>query len=147
MKRLLIIFALCIIGLLVSVTLAIEHYKAVAGIDDGLCLAENSVEGCGSVLESNYGTLFGVPVGIWGALYFLALILLLFLGAQELLGFKLIKISLSVLTGLGVVGSVAFVMIMAFVLKSVCFNCLTVHITNFITAGLIFYHINKSDNI
>jgi len=144
MKRFLLILGLCLIGLIMSVVLAVQHYQAVSG-DPGMCVADT--EGCGSVLNSDYSELFGIPVGTWGALYFLAVIAVLIIGAQGLVEFKLAKTGLLIIGALGAVGSIAFIGVMAFILHKICSNCMIVHTVNIVMVGLLVYHFQKSKGI
>jgi len=64
MKRKLILF-LSILGILLS-ALTIQSYYAT---DEGFCLTGG---GCDIVNKSKYSTFFGIPLGVFGILWFLA---------------------------------------------------------------------------
>jgi uncharacterized membrane protein len=78
--------------------------------------------GCGTVLNSQYSTIVGIPVALLGTFYYLGILFLaiLYLDRRQ-------KSALQVLvkfTWLGFFASIWFVGLMAFVIKALCLYCL-----------------------
>lgn len=71
--------------------------------------------GCETVLTSQFATIFGIPIALFGSLFFLTLIFLLLLGFLKY--FKLLILS-------GVLVSVILIYIQAFILHAFCQYCL-----------------------
>lgn len=106
------IIALC--GFIDATYLTIQHYM-------------NSIPPCAAgscelVLTSKYSQVFGVPVALGGSLYYLAvlvLVILYFDAKKEIY----LRIGLY-LTTAGLIASLAFLSLMAFVIKAYCQYCL-----------------------
>lgn len=73
--------------------------------------------GCEKVLTSQYATIFGIPLGVFGALFFLTLIVFLLLGFMKY--FKLLILA-------GVAVSLILLYLQAFVLHAYCQYCLLI---------------------
>ncbi len=108
-----LLFAL--LGFLDASYLTIEHYRGVVPP----CAI---VSGCETVTTSAYSVLFGIPVALLGALYYLMIIVLsiLYLDSKKE---KILKI-LARATVLGLLASAYFVYIQGFVLHAWCLYCL-----------------------
>ncbi len=80
------------------------------------------VEGCDTVTTSKYSEIFGIPVSLLGALYYLSIIVLttLFLD-KKYIGAIYIA---SLLTPLGLVASSYFMIVMFGILKALCIYCI-----------------------
>src|SRR5690242_14627079 len=63
------ITALCILGSLVSVYLVYEHYEE----NQSVCDINNTIS-CGIINKSAFSVLLGVPIAIFGVLWYLALL-------------------------------------------------------------------------
>lgn len=92
------------------------------------------LEGCDTVLQSEYSRLFGQSVALWGALYYGIIILLIavFLVRQR----KDILKSMVLLTALGSIMSVYFIFLQFFIIKAVCLYCLVSAGSSFLLFGL-----------
>lgn len=90
------------------------------------------LEGCGVVLTSEYSVIFGVPLALIGALYYLALVAMsvwyLDKGDRQALR-RIFKLSL-----LGFLISMALLYLQIFVLTAICIYCLT---SIFSTTGVL----------
>jgi uncharacterized membrane protein len=107
-------------------------FVAFIGFVDASYLAFNAVmniatpcvisEGCDAVTTSAYSRIFGIPVAILGAAYYLAV----FVASARLwqVGDMRIARFMPLLTAIGLVASVWFVSVQAFVLKAWCSFCL-----------------------
>lgn len=104
----LLIFSLA--GFFDSAYLTILHYKHV--------IPPCTISlGCEKVLTSQFATILGIPLGVFGSLFFLTLIFLLLLGLNKY--FKLLTLA-------GVVVSLVLLYIQAFILHAYCQYCLLV---------------------
>ncbi len=111
----LILLLLSLAGFFDSSYLTILHYK---NIIPPCTIAK----GCETVLTSQFSTIFGIPIALFGSLYFLASIFLLLLIFQNptknfLFYFKLLSFS-------GVIVSVILIYIQTFVLRAFCQYCI-----------------------
>ena len=78
------------------------------------------VDGCDRVLSSPYAYLAGVPLYIWGIVYYALGLLLLALASKE-------KISRNIFFAymcVGTAASLVFLYLQAFVIEAFCFSCL-----------------------
>lgn len=103
---------LSIAGFFDSSYLTILHYKNIVPP----CTITKD---CEVVLNSQFSTVLGIPIALFGSLFFLALIFLLLLNKWNQ-AFKYFKL----LTLLGLIASVILFCIQAFVLHSFCQYCL-----------------------
>lgn len=84
--------------------------------------------GCEVVLTSQYSTLFNVPTALWGAIYYLIVLLsaLIYLNNKN----KLANHILSYFTTIGFLASLGFVYLQIFVLNSICTYCMVSAVTS-----------------
>lgn len=109
-----IAFIVALAGFADATYLTIEHYQNA--------IPPCGVGSCESVLTSAYSTLFGLPISLFGSVYYLFILGGLFAyleGKNE----KLLRAAL-ILPMLGFIVSLALVSIMAFVLHAYCTYCL-----------------------
>lgn len=104
-----------LIGFLDSVYLTFQHYNR--GI-----LPCFIFEGCEKVVSSSYATVAGIPISIFGAVYYLVLlaVLILFFDTGN-------KKALFMLTNLPIAGFVAslyLLFLQLFIIKAICFYCI-----------------------
>lgn len=109
-----ILVILSVVGLAVSLYLAITHYL-------GFVVPCDLTQGCEAVLNSKYSMLLGFPLSVWGVAYFSVLIVNALLANHYLICRKI----LTVVLGIGALASLAFLSIQFFVIKKVCQYCLT----------------------
>ena len=104
-----------LIGLVDTIFVTINHYKGVIPP----CTLLN---GCETVLTSKYSEIFGVPIALFGALFYSAV----FLSALAYLKTKDSRIiaGLLILTVLGFLASLFFLYLQFFVIRAVCEYCL-----------------------
>jgi uncharacterized membrane protein len=96
-----------------------------------------SEAGCETVLTSNYSSVGGVPLSIFGALFFLLMLVLLalkFQTGQE----KYIAIALSLAT-LGTLTTLYLVYLQLFEIKSVCSYCMFSALNAFLLFAVAVY--------
>ncbi len=119
---------LAVLGLGVSLYLSITHYF-------GFAVPCGITHGCETVLTSKYSMLLGLPLAVWGVVYFFGVI------ASSLLAnhFLLWKKVLTFILGLGALSALIFLFIQFFVIKHVCQYCLT---TDLLSVLLFILDIN-----
>lgn len=127
-----VLFLLSLAGFFDSSYLAIIDYKHILPP----C---SLIKGCDLVLTSRFARILGLPMGVYGALFFLALIFILLLENQQNKFFKYFKF----LTLIGVVISIILIYIQAFVLHAFCQYCLLIEAIVF-TIFILSYPFNSS---
>lgn len=124
-KIAILLFVIALLGFADASYLTIEHYSGV--------IPPCSVTGgCETVLTSAYSTVFGVPVALGGAIFYLFILVSIFIYFESK-NTKLLKWSL-LLTILGFIASLWFVYVQAFILHSYCVYCLG----SFSTSTILF---------
>ena len=128
-----LILVLALVGLADSFYLA-SH----ANTGEPLLCGEGALSGCNTVATSAYSHLFGIPLAEFGFLfYFVVLMLALF----ELVLFdQLLRRVLQAVAAVGLLSSIYFVVLQAFVIKAFCIYCLlsaTLTLGICIIAGLL----------
>ncbi|MBL4694621.1 vitamin K epoxide reductase family protein [Candidatus Gracilibacteria bacterium] len=102
------------IGFLDATYLTILHYTGA----DALC----AIGGCNEVLTSEYSIIFGIPMALLGAIYYLS-VFLLSVFYYESRNAKVLKI-LSLYTIAGLLASAYFVYLQLFVIGKICQYCM-----------------------
>ena len=103
-------YALATIGLMLSVYLAF--------FDTSVLCPNTGVLDCGKVLASSYATIFSIPNGYYGIVFFALVIALAYLHKRG---------ALVAVTTIGI-GFVAYLVHAEYVLGSICLYCTGVHI-------------------
>jgi uncharacterized membrane protein len=119
-----IIFALIFvsfIGFLDATYLTAKHYL-------GTPLECSIFEGCERVTTSPYATVFGIPVALLGALYYLFIFILsvAYLDTKRSLFISIIP----PFTAMGLLASVWFIYLQLFVIKAICIYCVVSAVTS-----------------
>ncbi|MDP3964185.1 MAG: vitamin K epoxide reductase family protein [bacterium] len=115
-KRLVIaLLIIAILGFLDATYLTVQHYL-------GQAPACGALRGCETVTSSTYSVLFSVPIALFGALYYLAMIA----GSIFTLDTKNVVLLrwLARLTAAGFLFSLWLVYIQLFVIEAVCIYCM-----------------------
>ena len=115
-------YALAAIGLALSVYLAF--------FDTSVLCPNTGVLDCGKVLASSYATIFGIPNGYYGIVFFALVIVLAYLHKRG---------ALVAVTTIGV-GFVAYLVHAEYVLGSICLYCTGVHI---VAIGLFLVSVHE----
>jgi uncharacterized membrane protein len=117
-KRAPIAFALLILsflGFLDAGYLTISHYTHISP-------ACSVFSGCETVINSQFSTLFGIPIALFGAIYFFALF---YLSIAVLTGYRPVYARLFNLSAyIGLLISIFLFLIQALILKNYCQYCL-----------------------
>lgn len=103
--------------------------------------------GCNTVTSSIYAEIFGIPVALFGAIYYLSVILLSVFFLDKKKEYTLYIISK--LTWIGLIASAYFIFIQAFVLRAWCQYCIVSAITSTLLfiIGTIYINKNKKINL
>jgi uncharacterized membrane protein len=123
---------LALIGFGDATYITVKHFQGI--------IPPCSIEGCEVVLTSSYSEILGIPVSLFGMIFYFTILLSLFIyfdSKKEIF----LKIPL-VISVVGFVGSLYFISIMAFVLKAFCQYCAVSafsSISIFIVSVYIFY--------
>jgi uncharacterized membrane protein len=114
-----------LIALLVLAFLGIAdswYLAESAATDTPLICGPGMLEGCNAVAQSPYSKLFGIPLGVYGVLFYG----LLFVAAAATFTGQLkhgAKFLLA-LTAFGALASLVFVFVQVFLIKALCIYCL-----------------------
>ncbi len=119
---------LSLVGFADSVYLATSHYL-------GFTVPCDITKGCEVVLSSKYSMLFGLPLAVWGAGFFIAVIVASLLANH----YSNWKKYLTALLSLGSIVSAVLLCIQFFVLRKVCQYCL---LTDLLVIVLLLFDLN-----
>ena len=114
-----------VLGLLVLSFLGIADswYLASKALFGGQLVCNiKGLDGCNQVAQSVYSHLFGIPLGLYGVVFYSLLFIF-----TALITTVSIKYAHDILAGLGIIGLIAslfFVGIQVFLIKAVCIYCL-----------------------
>ena|SRR3989338_10047953 len=129
--------SLSFIGFITALYLTVEHYR-------GLSVNCIVLSGCDKVLSSSYSEMFGIPVALFGVLYyffiFCASLFFLFGNSKKFL------IAALLVTPVGFLASVWFVVLQFFIIKSICFYCMVsafLSTTLFLAAGFVLFKLKS----
>ena len=102
-------------GFIDATYLTIKHFL-------GTPIPCSILQGCEQVTNSPYSLIFGIPVALFGALYYLAILLLavIYIDSRKPSVLKL----LACLTPFGFLASLWFVYLQIFVIKAICLYCM-----------------------
>ncbi len=118
-------------GLIISIYLAVSHYKVHTDIGyRSFCAISNSLD-CDTVSQSTYAILLGAPVAVWGALGYVGVLLLLAFSAHASARPRRIWALLLVAAAAFAGYSVALAAVSAFRIRSYCLMCMALYAVNF----------------
>lgn len=138
-KLVIFLLIVALLGFADATYLTIEHYQGV--------IPPCTTNGCDTVLTSTYSTAAGIPVSLLGALYYLLVLVGVF-AYLESKNTKILKWAL-LFTIFGLLGSLWFLYVQAFILNAYCQYCLgsaATSIVLFITAAVTLkkYQVGES---
>lgn len=114
---------LWLIILLSFIGVADTWYLAYSALTDtALSCGINVIDGCNTVAQSEYSRLLGIPLGIYGVVFYI----LTFITAGVLLVLpkRVLSKALLALSVIGLVFSLYFLALQVFVIKALCVYCL-----------------------
>ena len=135
------------LGLLLSVYTMIHHLELKAtGATDAFCNI-NSTFNCDDIARSKYSELFGIPLGIYGAGYFLSLAVLLITSRikSQYRNDALHTYRFLVYSGVGV--TLVLAGLSFFALGKGCLNCIGVYILCMAQAGAVIAFKDRLPNV
>lgn len=106
--------ACAVVGLLDAVYLTIEHYTNA--------IVPCYIGSCETVLTSPYAIILGVPVAVWGVVYY-GTVVMGFVWYQNTLSNQILQLTL-LTTAFGLISSLYFFSLMAWVIGAWCQYCL-----------------------
>lgn len=109
-----ILLLVAVVGFADATYLTAKHY-----LDDPVTCS--ILEGCETVTTSKYATLFGIPIALFGSLYYLTSFFLLFLYRE---GIKGVLNLFAALTVLAFLITLYLLYLQIFVLEALCLFCL-----------------------
>jgi uncharacterized membrane protein len=115
-----LIFGLLLLSLLGIADSTYLSYEALTG--GALSCTIKGLEGCNVVAQSVYSHLFGIPLGVYGVVFYAAMFILTILVLMVP-----IRFAHDALAGLGISGLIAslfFIGIQEFLIKALCVYCL-----------------------
>ena len=132
LKEYLLFFIFPLIGMSLSVYATVHYHRVKLVGNSGFACNINQTFNCDSVALSPWSQVLGVPLGVYGLAYFLALIVLLAIGLSNAKGAR-DHMSTYVWTNvLGVLVSLALATISHFSLQTWCLSCIGVYVVCFL---------------
>lgn len=114
-KTVIFLLAIALIGFIDAGYLTVQYYQ-------GTIPPCSVVEGCEQVLTSSYSKILGLPVSLWGMIYYFTILVGLF-GYLESRNQTFLRFAL-LFTVLGLLFSLWFLYVQAFILQAYCLYCL-----------------------
>lgn len=119
-------------GLFDATLLTVEHYQNIT-------LPCNVTHGCELVLSSKYAEVFGVPIALFGVLFYLGILALSYFGYHEAIDLRLLLIP----TLLGALSSLGLLYIQGGILHAWCQYCILSAISSLSLFVLVSYVVFK----
>jgi len=141
-KILYLILTLSVIGMVDSIYLTYEHFKAKNQV---ICII---FDGCDAVLNSSYSEIFGIPLALLGLLFYLFNIILTLAFLKNII--KPFNIFVVLATFIAFIFSLYLTYLQLMVIKSFCFFCLlsAAIVSVIFFLNLTFYfHTRKSSSV
>ncbi|HVF10914.1 MAG TPA: vitamin K epoxide reductase family protein [Abditibacteriaceae bacterium] len=114
-----------VIGAAISFYTILLHHKIKASNASGAC----GVGDCDDVIGSQYGEMFGIPVGAFGVLFFAVIILLSIVTKASSATARQIAVQRLLVASAGLVSSLAFTYISLAIIRKFCPYCMATHTT------------------
>lgn len=108
-------FIAALIGFADASFLAIEHYR-------GVVPPCTIISGCEKVTTSDYSEVFGIPLALFGAIYYFTLLILI-IAYFDLKKEAILKIA-ALITPVGFLASLYFVYLQLIVIQAICLYCM-----------------------
>lgn len=122
---------LALLGLVVSIYLSISHYRVYTDIGYRSFCAVSKAVNCDTVSQSAYSILLGIPLGVWGIVGYLFVLILLLFAWDKRAEKKRVWATLLVVSFGFSIYSVILALISSFLIHSYCIMCLITYLTNF----------------
>ncbi len=108
-------FITALIGFIDATFLAIEHYR-------GEVPPCSIISGCEKVTSSEYSEVFGIPLALFGAVYYFALLFSI-IAYFDLKKAIILKIA-ALITPIGLLASLYFIYLQLIIIKAICLYCM-----------------------
>ncbi|MFW5871664.1 MAG: thioredoxin domain-containing protein [bacterium] len=138
---------IALIGIGSSFWTYLLHIQLKAQAGSPLICDVNETVNCSKIIGSSQGELFGVPLGIWGMVYWLIALGLVFLPQFSKVSLKYVAFWRTFVSGVGFVSALALIYISYFILKGICEFCSVVQascIIYFFAAFMSYKKIDKN---
>jgi uncharacterized membrane protein len=139
---------LTIVGIADTIYLTIAHFTTVVS----LVCPDKGIINCGKVTSSSYSEIFGIPVSLFGLIFFIGMFVLQlpYLWRNNSILVKFGRLAYSIL---GIMSVFWFVYVEIHILNAICLYCTLVHILTFglfvttlIGTSLIYNDIDPKSN-
>ena len=120
-------FVLPLLGLALCSYALVHFYHVKLALGESFACNINQTFNCDTVARSAWSELFGVPMGVYGAAYFVALWILLGIGISAHKGARDHLLAYVAMNVLGVLVSLVLAVISHFVLHAWCISCMGVY--------------------
>ncbi len=131
---LIFLFVIAALGFIDATYLTIEHYMNV--------IPPCTIGGCETVLTSAYSTVAGIPISLFGAIFYLV-VLILFKVYWDSKSATAINIA-ATLVMIGALASIVLIALMVFVVKAICIYCLFSDILTIILCVAMWFILKKA---
>jgi uncharacterized membrane protein len=133
-KLVILLIVIAVLGFADATYLTVEHYQ-------GVIPPCSVVSGCETVLTSSYSVVAGIPVSLGGSIYYFLILvgLLLYIDTKKEFILKWTLFA----TILGLMSSLWFLYVQAFILHAYCLYCLGSAVTSILLFVLGVYVIKK----
>ena len=135
MKTKLIVASLATLGVIDTAYLTLEHFSNFV---PPCPVHPTLLIDCGAVLRSQYATVYGIPLTLFGLAYYLAILTLAFFSWKKLL----LPLSIA-----GLATSILLLYLQLFVIKSICLYCTASGAINLIILILVAHDYLHSSRI
>lgn len=136
-----VMLALSVIGLVTAVYLVLVHYTEIP-----LACSTSGLINCNSVLNSTYGYLLGIPVAIYGVVFFIVEIVILLLTFEGKTSIVALGRDIRILYNTVGLVFVFYLLYAEYSVGHICEYCTVVHIVTVLLFVLSFIRINKKPN-
>ncbi len=119
---------------IVDATYITQH--ALSGIPSACSI--NGYDGCSIVDKSIYSHLFGLPLSMYGFLFYASIFILT--ATTFVWTVSYVKRSIQILAGVGILASSVFIWLQAYLIKAFCIYCIFSAILTVLIALIVFWH-------
>ena len=145
LKSYALFFVLPLIGLVFCGYALVHFYNVKLALGESFACNINQTFNCDTLALSEYSELFGVPLGVYGSAYFVALWILLIIGISAHRGARDHLLAYVAMNALGVLVSLVLAGISHFALHTWCISCLGVYAVCLLQFLLLLWQRHKFD--
>lgn len=119
-------------GLISSTYLSISHYRVYTDVGYRSFCSISKAINCDTVSQSQYSVFLGIPLGLWGCIGYLAVIVLLFFAKMKAAKMARVWTTIFIITCFYSIISVFLALISDYLIHSYCIICITTYAVNFL---------------